>query len=147
MCDRPYSSHDKWIAALLAGALYLLLASPYTFALLNKGSDSCGVETSDSTGCPNLTGLLTSGTAFTVILRYMMEKTETSKCEKPYTSKDKWIISLMGGLLFLVLASPFAYKFTNSILDLGLENDGCPTPSGLALHSTLLVVIVRALMR
>jgi len=74
------------------------------------------------------------------------------KCQKhkPYTYKDKWIVSIMGGLLFLLLASPVLYSIVNSTTSsFGLitANNGCPNISGLLLHGFLFALIIRLLMR
>lgn len=72
-------------------------------------------------------------------------------CSKAVTSKDKWIISIISGLLFLLIASPFLFTTVNDITRrLGLivsSASGCPTTSGLLLHSLVFVIIVRLLMR
>lgn len=73
-------------------------------------------------------------------------------CEKLYTNKDKWLVSLLASLLFLLIASPWAYRVTNSIFEgIGLktakDKDGCPTGTGLLIHGLVFLFIVRALMR
>lgn len=146
MCDKPYSSNDKWVAALMAGLLFLILASPYTFRLLDRVTSYIPLESASPMGCPTLTGLLLSAGLFLLILRLFMAKSGGNHCEKPYTSKDKWIIALMGGLLFLLLASPFLFSLTSSF-GLPFAEGSCPTVIGLLVHTILFTLIVRLLMR
>lgn len=62
---------------------------------------------------------------------------------------QKWMISLYCVLLFLIIASPFMYKLTNSLTKLvGWETsvDGCPNFGGLILHAIVFGLLVRILM-
>ena len=76
---------------------------------------------------------------------------DKTQCMKLYTSYDKWFVSLISGLLFLLIASPFMYKLTDSLFSLiGLnlaDSNGCPTMLGLVVHSIVFVLIVRLLMK
>ena len=70
--------------------------------------------------------------------------------KKVYNDKTKWIISLMSGLLFLIIASPITYNLVNmatSTVGLKISDDGCPNIYGLILHSIDFVLIVRVMMR
>ena len=70
-------------------------------------------------------------------------------CEKLYTSKDKWTVAILGGLLFMLISSPFLYNLINYItVQFGLQTSflGCPTFLGLFIHTTLFVLLVRFLM-
>ena len=72
------------------------------------------------------------------------------QCNKPYTSKDKWIVSIIAGLLFLLIASPFLFNAVNSVTSsfgLIIANSGCPNLGGLLLHAIVFMLIVRLLMR
>ena len=70
---------------------------------------------------------------------------------KPYSSKDKWIISIISGLLFLLIASPYLYSLTNVITtSIGMITaapGGCPNIAGLIVHAIMFMFIVRLLMR
>ena len=71
-------------------------------------------------------------------------------CESFVTNEQKWRISVLSGLIFLLVSSPVLYQFTSSIgdcLNVKLSNSlGCPTMTGLLLHTAVFVVIVRILM-
>jgi len=74
-----------------------------------------------------------------------------AKCEKPYTSRDKWIIAGLAGLLFLIVSSPYLYSFMDVITSpLGIDianQNGCPNLGGLILHGLIFILIIRLLMR
>lgn len=74
-----------------------------------------------------------------------------SETNKKPTSREKWIISLMSGLLFLLIASPFLYSTVGKLAGMvGLNTSsasGCPTILGLVLHAVVFTVIVRLMMR
>jgi len=150
VCDKPYTSTDKWITASIVGLLFLILASPFTFHLLNKISSLCGVDVSLAGGSPTVIGLLVGAGIFTLVLRGLMSK-HSPGCNKPYTSKDKWVVAIIGGLLYLLIASPFLYDAFNRITKIvGLpiaSPTGTPTVQGLVIHTLVFVLLVRLLMR
>ena len=79
----------------------------------------------------------------------MVDKVQ--QCNKPYASKDKWIVSIISGLLFLLIASPFLFSAMNSLTSsFGMTlatKDGCPNLGGLLLNAILFIFVVRLLMR
>jgi hypothetical protein len=125
------------------------------FSLVNEFTSRIGLDISNKVGCPNLAGLIIHAAIFTLLLRVLMSKRGggdgTKECMKPYTSKDKWIVSLIGGLLFLLIASPFLYEAVDSLTSsFGLkiaDRDGCPNLAGVILHTGIFIVVVRLLMR
>lgn len=153
MCDvKPYTSGDKWTASVLSGLSFLVISSPYTYSLTNKASELAGVSIVDEHGCPGVTGLMSHAIVYTVVTRVLMERSKGSDdCRTPYTNKDKWMVSAMGGLLFLVMSSPFLYETVNSLTSkVGFETvdkDGCPNIAGLALHTGIFTLVSRLLMR
>lgn len=152
MCDKPYTSNDKWTISIFSGLAFLLVASPYTYNITNSVTKRLGLVIADSNGCPNLAGILIHGVVFVMLLRLMMEgRTKAHNCLKPYTSKDKWIVAMIGGLLFLLIGSPFLYEAVDSLTSsFGLkiaDGNGCPNLSGLMLNSAVYVSVVRLLMR
>lgn len=137
---------------MMSGILFLVIASPYTFSITNSVTSRFGLVIADKSGCPNLAGVLLHGMVFTLVIRAMMEgKTKAHSCLKPYTSKDKWIVSMIAGLLFLLISSPFLYEAVDSLTSsFGLKiasADGCPNLGGLLLHSAVYMGMTRLLMR
>jgi hypothetical protein len=150
MCDRPYTSTDKWNVSIMAGLMFMLFSSPYSFSLTNKVTSGFGLEIANGNGVPNLAGVLLHGGAFVGLSRFLMEM-KNSQCMKPYTSKDKWIVALVGGLLFILMSSPFLYEtintFTSTLGAHTLDNKDTPTIQGMILHSILFTLATRLLMR
>jgi TRAP-type mannitol/chloroaromatic compound transport system permease small subunit len=66
------SNSDKWIVALIIGLLFLLIASPFMFTLVNTLTEALGLKIADSDGCPNTAGLILHTLIFIVLLRLLM---------------------------------------------------------------------------
>lgn len=150
MCDRPYSANDKLVFSVTAGLMFLLFSSPFSFSLTESVTSKFGLKIASSDGVPNLAGILLHGGAFVLLSRVFMEG-KRSNCLKPFSYKDKWIIALLGGLLFILLSSPFLYETINAFTSAfglnTLDNKDCPTLQGLLLHSVMYTLATRLLMR
>lgn len=70
---------------------------------------------------------------------------------KPYTGKDKWIVSILSGLLFFLLASPFMMHLLNGLTRTFnvrmVDGQGMTTITGLLIMTVAYVTIARLLMR
>lgn len=66
-----------------------------------------------------------------------------------YEYVDKWRYSIYSALVFLIIASPYTYKFVNGLLG-SLVNIsspiGCPTLMGLLVHALVFALIIRGMM-
>lgn len=75
----------------------------------------------------------------------------TETCMKPYTNRDKWIVAVLFGILFFILASPYMFKLTNSLVStVGLYTTnvgGLPSLFGLIVHMIIFILMVRLLMK
>jgi len=73
------------------------------------------------------------------------------KCRKPYTDRDKWIVSIISGILFLIIASPYMYTLTDALFSTfginTIKSSGAPNLTGLLIHTVAFVLIVRLLMK
>ena len=63
-------------------------------------------------------------------------------------SSGKMLSSLYLAFLFIVLSAPITYKFTHKLMRKlfkisKISKNGCPTLSGLLLHSTVFLLLVR----
>lgn len=70
-------------------------------------------------------------------------------CAKPLTEKNKWIISGMSALIFVLIASPFMFKITGylfAFIGLETDKDGCPNSTGLFIHALVFAVLIRLAM-
>lgn len=66
------------------------------------------------------------------------------------SQKEKLLISLLSGVLFLVVSSPIMYKLVNSLtmrVGIDIETGGCPHLNGLILHSVVFVILVFIIMQ
>lgn len=71
---------------------------------------------------------------------------QTMAPNKPSTA-EKIKYSLYSAIVFFVIASPFVYKLTSSILGKWVAGpSGCPTISGLVLHTIVFGLIIFGLM-
>ena len=69
---------------------------------------------------------------------------------KGISQKEKLLISLLSGVLFLIVSSPLMYKIVNSFTmraGLDIETGGCPNLRGLILHSVVFVILVFVIMQ
>lgn len=68
-----------------------------------------------------------------------------------YSSADKWRVSLLSGLIFLLVSAPFTYDLVDKLLSpLGLNvvsSPGCPSTLGLLVHTLVFVLVIRLLMK
>ena len=76
------------------------------------------------------------------------------------TSEQKWWVSLLLGLLFVFISSPFFYVFTNYVFNLfcgtciyvdSIDNGYCvvyggPTLLGLFIHFIIFTLVIRFLL-
>lgn len=66
---------------------------------------------------------------------------------KPYTNLDKWIVSIVAGFLFFILASPLLFKVISSTGLPATTFYGNPTTIGLVIMSIIYILMTRLLMR
>lgn len=67
------------------------------------------------------------------------------------SNEKKWIISFMSAVIFIAVASPDAFQFTNSILEPYLcintiDEDEKPTWTGVLVHGIVFLLITRLIM-
>lgn len=62
------------------------------------------------------------------------------------TSTKKALISVFSALIFFIVASPWMYGVTSSILGSTIAVNGCPSLTGLILHTVVFGIIVFATM-
>jgi hypothetical protein len=67
-----YSNSDKWWAALIAGILFAIIASPFLFGLTNS-LFGCWCPTYCPPGGPTLWGLLLHAIVFALLIRLLLQ--------------------------------------------------------------------------
>jgi hypothetical protein len=139
------SSSDKWIAAISAGLLFMLLASPFAYNLSYSLISQVGISESSRRGCPTVIGVGIHALLYALLIRLLLAY--RGKC---YSSGDKWTVSLMAGLMFFILSSPYLYKLEGELAaGAGLQLAdfrGCPNISGLVANGAVFALISRMVM-
>lgn len=67
-----HMSFQKWKYTLLTTLIFLIVANPYTYSLVNSLLGKF-VNIANSSGCPTVAGLTLHAIVFTLILRGIME--------------------------------------------------------------------------
>lgn len=140
------SSSDKWISAVSAGLLFVVLSSPLAYDLTGSVCESLGL-TICKRGCPNIAGLGVHAVIYALLVRAILAF--RGAC---YSVTDKLTISLMAGLMFFILSSPQLYKLESDILEkvstkMELSDiRGCPNVSGLVANGVLFSLLSRLLI-
>jgi multisubunit Na+/H+ antiporter MnhB subunit len=67
------------------------------------------------------------------------------------SNEKKWCISLISAILFIIIASPEVFKFTNCILEKSfsistIDKDEKPTWTGVIIHGIVFLLITRLMM-
>lgn len=147
MADTKPDNREKWMASLIAGVMFLVVASPYLYKLVNQMTSSLGLVIADRSGCPNVYGLVLHSIVFTLLVRALMMKDDDGSV----SNKNKWAISAISGLMFLVISSPYLYQQVNKLTEMaGLSianKSGCPTMYGVGAHAVVFTLLTRALMK
>lgn len=154
MCTEDRISSNKNWSSVVSALLFGALSSPSAYKMTNQIFAPLGLSLANEEGCPTVTGLLVHGLVYTAAVRLAMDHLPKCDYPKPHNNRDKWITSAMGGALFILVSSPFAYQLTNSLVVAvaGEDNsiadgDGCPQLSGLVLHTLVFGGVVRLMMR
>lgn len=72
-----------------------------------------------------------------------MSTTCPTGCTPEPTQQEKLMISLWSALLFILIASPFLFKFVNGLLGGSIaSSDGLPNVYGLIVHGLVFFLIV-----
>ena len=68
----PQKIDRKITYALIAAAAYVILSYPVTYKFTNTIASSAGLSTSNSAGCPTLTGLFAHGSVVGGIVYFLL---------------------------------------------------------------------------
>ena len=66
------------------------------------------------------------------------------------SSRKKWLLAVLLGVLFIILSSPYIYELLDDILyslGVSLYRDKTPTTLGLVVMSVVFILVVRLMMR
>jgi len=74
MTDSKIDNEKKWGISLYSAILFLVIASPILFKLVNNLTvNFAGVSIVNENGCPNIIGLILHALVFMIIVRLSME--------------------------------------------------------------------------
>ena len=79
----------------------------------------------------------------------MSESQDVDKT-KELSSREKWILSVLLGILAIICVAPLCFTFSNRIgFKIGAHTmkDGNPTSLGWTIHIVFFIIIVRLLMK
>ena len=77
--EKPKKNLDnmkKWKYTLITTVIFLIIANPYTYILVNYLFKCClgkRVVIASATGCPTMIGLILHAVVFTLLLRWVMD--------------------------------------------------------------------------
>lgn len=154
-CTAEKMSYNKNVSSAISAVLFGVLSSAPAYKLSNAVFAPMGLPTLDDLrGCPTVFGMFIHGVAFTGVTRILMDHVPSCDFRQPSNNKDKWVTSLMGGALFILVSSPYAYAFTSGLSTAVFgpsgqlaDDDGCPNVTGIVTHSVVYGLLVRFLMR
>jgi hypothetical protein len=109
----------------LGAAMFMLMSLPQIYGKTNP-------LLNDDGSCPTYKSKLLHTLAFFALVVLVMKY--VGKSDKPLALLCKY--ALFGSLLFFVMSSSEAYKFTNSF-HAGLADNGCPSMTGIIVHTVL----------
>lgn len=68
------SNMEKWKFSIIGAVIFLLVANPYTFKLVQcLLGNLIGKIADKNSGCPTMLGLFVHAIVFTILVRYSME--------------------------------------------------------------------------
>lgn len=173
-CVTEKTTKTRLTASATAAGLFALISSPAMYDGLQSIFGMAGI-TLVSGGVPTPFGVITTAVIYTLASRVAMSmipggcrdhrhkhdangiNTGDNAGDDPSTgglgasvsapknSKDLWVASAMGGLLYLVVSSPFLYQLTNQLTGaLGLQTSSMGRPNwwGLGMHSLVVGGVV-----
>ncbi len=68
----------------------------------------------------------------------------------PLKNIDKWILSAMIGVIFIIIASPFSFKLSEQVfgfVKIRTMSGNNPNYVGWVIHTIAFIVIIRLLMK
>jgi hypothetical protein len=62
----------KWLISLYSALLFIVIASPFVYGLVNSVTSLIGINIASESGCPNALGLIIHSVVFLLIVRISM---------------------------------------------------------------------------
>lgn len=149
------TTKSRLTATAVAAGLFALVSSPMMYQGLQSIFGQAGISIVRG-GVPTALGVITTGIIYTLVTRLAMGyapgstkrhdpngfgpsgKDGAEKHPSSKTSKDLWVASVMGGVLYVVVSNPYLYQLTNQLttaLGVQTSSGGMPNGLGLGLHT------------
>lgn len=117
---------EKLTVSAGSSALFALANLPHAYKLT---SSITGLNLwNNSINCPTNLGLIVHALIFFVVTFLTMRNVNVS-------TKTKIKHSLFGTLLFFTISNPTMFYFTENLFGKHISNGGCPTITGIILHT------------
>lgn len=125
---------QKFIISLFAACIFFIIMNQNTFDFTRR---TLGSWIATPGGCPTVSGFGLHTLVFMLItFGTMMIRDQNS-------IHEKMRISGLSAAIFYIVANPGAFKLMARILGRWVaDSSGCPTPSGLLLHTGVFVLII-----
>lgn len=122
--------------SLILAGLFLLLNLPLAYEITNNLFR--GIVSTSNTGCLNITGHLTHSIIFFIFTLALMSLTNIfTDSFKRLTVWDMVKYTFCTTLLFYILSDKDTYKLIAERVDPKYAVDGCPTNSGVLVHTAI----------
>ena len=67
-------NYNKWKYTIYTTFVFLIVINPYVYTIVNSITKYIfGLKIADTTGCPNMIGIIIHAIVFTIIIRLLME--------------------------------------------------------------------------
>jgi hypothetical protein len=66
------TNSEKWMISFYSALLFLVIASPFVYGIVNKITSAIGIQIASDDGCPNMAGLILHSLVFLLIVRFSM---------------------------------------------------------------------------
>ena len=136
----------KLAYSIMTVGLMIALANQTTYGFVDKLVGNKGIIALN--GCPTVKGHLVHTVIFFILLFALMISFNLSKSEQ--YQRSTWLLakySFYGTMLFFIITSTELYKLIGNLTN-GATADlnGCPTSSGLLLHSLIYLLMIFGVM-
>lgn len=136
----------KLLYSILSVGLMLAVSNKNTYNLVDKIMGGDGIIILND--CPTFKGHLVHTVIFFILIFAMMISFNMGKSEE--NKRSAWLLvkySFYGTLIFSIVTSSELYKLIGNLTNgITANSNGCPTTSGLLLHSLIYLLVLFGVM-
>ena len=149
MSTKPLSK--KIYYSLLGASVFFIISHPQVYGVVdNLFRPFVGQVWDGVTNCPTLTGHFVHTVAFFIVMYVLLAMLNYFKPLDEQKSTGLLVkYSIFSTLLFFLLSNDNTYSFVDNLssnFGLNVANDGCPTGTGISVHTIVFFLIKFALM-